>query len=389
VQSRRHGFAAYSRDNNNVQFTTFAHDGRLTDLISTPARVVTSGYDGALMSWDRDNGRLFDVKMRQPTAILDIDASPTEPMHVATAGVDGTVHIWNVEDGSSAEIIQAGHGAAWFVRFDKSGQKLVSVHRDGSVILTALKPNAQNDTTIWKSANHTLHRAEFSSAGTKILMLEGEKYEQEGSQLRANDQSDQPYLVKIYKVQPLDNKPIAELSHDSPVRFARFDTKAERVVTVTKSGEINLWQVSPVEKLHRIGKAEQSNHYQPYSPLLENIYVEFSPDGDLLYAEFSDASGVSDYAMLFRTSDGQAVLEFPTMASTRARMTYPWLDISPAFTPDGKWLLRGLGPRRIFGEDFQRLLETSARPIDLGTDIQPRELTTEELNAFGISAQPN
>jgi WD40 repeat protein len=326
VQSQQHGFTAYSREANEPQYAAFGHSGRISDVISTSSNVITAGYDGALVVWDRVNGNR-SAQMRHLVPILDIDANQEQPSQVATAIADGSVHIWNILDGSSIEIVPKGHGQAWFVKFDKSGKKLLSVHRDGMVILTQLKTDGPNEQKTWSSERHALNRADFSPDGNKLLMLEGEQYEPSGLQPRpfVGADNEKQYVVRIYTIEPMSDAPLAELPHQSAVRFAHFDAKGQYVITAQTSGEITLWQVNPAQKVRRIGEAVQRDHYGRFTPRLENIYAEFSPDSQFIYAEFSDYSGVADYALLFRTEDGQAIGEarrearFDPVESRRAR----------------------------------------------------------------------
>jgi Tol biopolymer transport system component len=160
-------FRGVSRNQMDVLSVVFSSDGK---------RIATSGSDGTARIWDLDGKELAKLQGHQGD-VLSAVFSP-DGKRIATSGSDGTARIWDL-DGKELAKLQGHQGDVLSVVFSPDGKRLATNSRDGTVRIWDLQ-------------------------GRQIAEYQGAGYMSKDFQFIATIPKDNPSIVKLWRIQTLD-----------------------------------------------------------------------------------------------------------------------------------------------------------------------------------------
>jgi WD40 repeat protein/tetratricopeptide (TPR) repeat protein len=107
------------------------HQGAVLSVVFSPdgKRIATLGRDGTARIWDLDGKELAKLQGHQG-AVLNVVFSP-DGTRLATSGSDGTARIWDL-DGKELAKLQGHQGAVWGVVFSPDGKRIATRSSDGT-----------------------------------------------------------------------------------------------------------------------------------------------------------------------------------------------------------------------------------------------------------------
>ena len=116
-----------------------AHSGYVNGVRFSGDNLVTAGYDGKLIVWDRDGERLRHVDARVPIISLDVSGD-----HVLSGHADGTVRLWRLSDLHLQDTYALHRNWVLAVSIHAGTRRLAASGNDGQVFVwqTDSRPRA-------------------------------------------------------------------------------------------------------------------------------------------------------------------------------------------------------------------------------------------------------
>jgi WD40 repeat protein/ABC-type dipeptide/oligopeptide/nickel transport system ATPase subunit len=201
------GIAKLQGHQGNVSSVVFSSDGK---------RLATSGRDGTARIWDLEGKEIAKLQGHQGNVSSVVFSS--DGKRLATSGSDGTARIWDLE-GKEIAKLQGHQGNVLNVVFSPNGKKIATSGRDGTARIWDLEGKAiaklqgQGYVLSVVFSPDSKRIATSGSDGTaRIWDLQGRQiaeYEGKGSmskdfQFIATIPKDNPSIVKLWRIQTLD-----------------------------------------------------------------------------------------------------------------------------------------------------------------------------------------
>jgi WD40 repeat protein len=175
------------------------HQGDVVSVVFSPdgKRIATLGREGTARIWDLDGkelaklqhlgevlrvvfslaSQIFRGVSRNQMDVLSVVFS-SDGKRIATSGSDGTARIWDL-DGKELAKLQGHQGDVLSVVFSPDGKRLATNSRDGTVRIWDLQ-------------------------GRQIAEYQGAGYMSKDFQFIATIPKDNPSIVKLWRIQTLD-----------------------------------------------------------------------------------------------------------------------------------------------------------------------------------------
>jgi WD40 repeat protein/class 3 adenylate cyclase len=290
------------------------HRFEIGDVAFSPdgSRVVTGSADGTVIIHDAVTGRNLTTFSGQPAEVLAVAYSP-DGSRIATGAGDGTARLWDAGTGQQLMTL-AGHGAdVQRVAFTPAGDRLLTAGADGTTRLWDIGRSGSRD---------------WLTVPGPYLRLGGVAFSPDGSTLAVPGQRSGVTIRDVDR----GTKVIALEGHRATITRIGFSPDGRLLAGAASSGTtqfpanrtVPVWDVHSGELVMTL-----SGHRDEVSALA------FSPDGRRIATSSWDGTLRLWDASTGRQQRGR------TMGGKDAYAQ------RLAYSPDGRWLLGGLGSKSV------------------------------------------
>jgi WD40 repeat protein len=233
------------------------HGAMVNEVVfSTPAEVVSAGYDGAVKIWDMATGRPKTTLCGHGKPVRCVAASADGTL-LASAGFETSVRVWDAATGQPCYLLEGPQGLVHRLAFAPDSQSLAAADNYG-------------DVHIWDVATRSV--TELFRQGTGIMGL---AYAPDGSLLATANRDG---VVTLYD-RRAGGEPRRLLGHRGEARFVTFSPDGKTLASGGEDCTVRLWQVATGREL------------LVFKDLPAKVNsVAFSPDGRHLAAAIHNGS---------------------------------------------------------------------------------------------------
>jgi len=225
------------------------HDGAVHSVAYSPGGnwLASCSDDSTIKQWDPGSGMEMRTFRGHSGAVRDIAISRDGRL-IASASIDGTVKLWDAEQDSPETLTLMGHaGAVTSVDFSSDGTRLVSGSQDGAVKLWEL-PAGDNVNTL-AGEGDTIMSVDFSPDDTLIASGNWDR------------------TVTVWDARTGHVEAVLE-GHTEPVRSVQFSPDGKMIASGGWDHTVRVWDVESAKALFCL-----RGHTEPVQ------CVAFSPDG--------------------------------------------------------------------------------------------------------------
>lgn len=263
------------QERGEVRTGAFSPDGR-TAIIGT--------WSGAALLWSLDSRNSpIDLTPAHRGPILST-AFDSSGRYVATTSEDKSAQLWDAVTGrpKGARLVHAQK--VWHLAFNKSGSLLATASEDETAAIWDVLTGKQ---LVRLKHSSSVNSVSFSPEGTKLLTSSNDGI------ARVWSVDDGIQLVEVRHKQPIS-------SDAGQLKTARFNANGDRILAVTRKGQVFLWTFP--------GGVELPLACGPHSSSARVRDSQFSTDGGLIAVAMSDGIAAvceSETGKEFATFGGQ------------------------------------------------------------------------------------
>lgn len=192
------------------------------------SRVFAASMNATVQLWDLESGRELTPPLATETRILQLGIRPDGGQLLAATGE--ATFVWDLRADDipkSRKQISSGTPASYRAEYSSDGSRILFIDLNTARILDS-KTGAVIDSF---SHRFELASARFSPDGTRLLVCGPPSH---------FDNRVSGFAV-VWDLQ--SRKRIVELSHDEPVRRARFSSDGRMVITLSQDHSLRIWDV--------------------------------------------------------------------------------------------------------------------------------------------------
>jgi len=250
-----HAVAEHLQHGGRIHSVRFSHDGK---------RIVTASQDKCVRVWEAQSGLLATGPIQHERGVLYAEFNH-DGMQILS--VDGSsAYIWSASGGGLLHQGFQHRIGVTAARFSPDGQRIITWERNQEVRLWDTRDGA----LLLESMGHDglVDSAQFSRDGNLILTT--------STDYTVFDAKTDEWCKSAQIWDARNGKPVTSPLHYPGTRSALFSEDGKRLVTVTSSGSVLIWEMLPPA----LG--------MPLSYKGGIVCAEFSPDGSRIACKLSN-----------------------------------------------------------------------------------------------------
>ena len=274
---------------------------RLPIQFSSDGKYLLASYGKEIVLSDVASGQQVQIFRGHTNGVEGLALSP-DGNYVLSAADDRTARLWDIKTGQEVQRFSGHRAFVYSVAFSSDGQRILTGGANGTVQL-------------WDIESHS----ELPILNAKNDGLWGVEFSPDGKRLATN------VVNNVLQVWDLSNERILWTTKDSGLALwaLKYSPDGKYLLSGNMDGVTTLWDAKTGKPIRQFAASG-----------LDEIYsLDFSPDGKTIVSGGYSFTHTETFAPIWDVETGKEILRIPL----------PELIFTASFSPDGKYLLTGLG----------------------------------------------